>query len=55
MEYVYIPPPLPTFGRWRALRRKFPDESMLRTLEYERLETANILGRVNRGEEGPQK
>ena len=46
MEYVYIPPPLPTFGRWCALRQKFPDESVLRTLEYERLETANIHGRV---------
>lgn len=46
MEYVYIPPPLPTFGRWRALRRKFPGESVLRALEYERLETVNIHGRV---------
>lgn len=46
MEYVYTPPPLPTFGRWRALRRKFPGESVLRALEYERLETADIHGRV---------
>ena len=46
MEYVYTPPPLPTFSRWAALRRKFPRESVLRTLEYEMLETADIHGRV---------
>ena len=46
MEYVYTPPPLPTFGRWRVLRRKFPGESVLRSLEYERLERVDIRGRV---------
>lgn len=46
MEYIYTPPPLPTFGRWRALRRKYSGESVLRALEYERLETADIHGRV---------
>ena len=46
MEYIYIPPPLPTLRRWRVLRRKFPGESVLRSLEYERLEMADIHGRV---------
>ena len=46
MEYVYTPPLLPTFRRWLALRRKFAGESVLRSLEYERLERANIHGRI---------
>ena len=46
MEYIYTPPPLPTFRRWRALRRKFPGASVIRSLEYERLETVAIHGRV---------
>ena len=46
MEFVYTPSPLPTLGRWRALGRKYPGESVLRSLEYERLETADIHGHV---------
>ena len=46
MEYAYVAPPLPTIARWRALRRKFPGQSVLRSLEYERLETIGVTGHV---------
>lgn len=46
MEYAYVAPPLPTLARWRALRRKFPGQSVLRALEYEQLETLDITGHV---------
>ena len=46
MKYIYTPPPLPTVARWCALRRKFPGTSVLRSLEYERLENEEFRGRV---------
>lgn len=46
MDYEYIPPPLPRFARWRALYRRFPGQSVLRALEYEKLSSLEFRGRV---------
>ena len=46
MEYIYTPAPLPTHARWRTLNPKYPGESVLRSLQYERLETAHKHGQV---------
>ena len=43
MEYTYVPP---TLGRLSSIYRRFPGESMLRALEYEKLSTLAIAGHV---------
>lgn len=46
MDYQYIEPEIPSFARWRDLHRKFPDNSLLRMMEYEALGTISITGDV---------
>jgi len=46
MEYRRIDPRLPTVGRWLDLNRRFPGDSTLRKLEYERLTAIDLKGKV---------
>ncbi len=46
MEYRVQPPPVPSFARWRDLRRRFPGNSLLRRMEYEALAKLGMTGRV---------
>ena len=46
MDYTYVPAPVPTLARWRHLTTAHPGQSMLRMLEYEKLATLNLSGRV---------
>ena len=46
MHYAYVPPPTPTLARWWNISRSYPRQSVLRMLEYERLSTLPISGRV---------
>lgn len=46
MDYTYIPPPLPTIGRWKNLYKRFPGESALRAMEYEKLVQLEVGGQV---------
>ncbi|MEQ9039254.1 MAG: methyltransferase domain-containing protein [Silicimonas sp.] len=46
MEYTYVPPPVPTLKRWNLLKAAYPGQSLLRMLEYEKLSTVALRGRV---------
>ena len=46
MKYSQAEPPLPTIRRWIDLNRRFPGNSTLRKLEYEKLRDSKIAGRV---------
>ncbi|MBM3137675.1 MAG: class I SAM-dependent methyltransferase [Chloroflexi bacterium] len=46
MEYLFRPPPLPSFKRFINLYRDNPDDSVLRVLEYEILQKSPIAGRI---------
>jgi len=46
MKWTVIDPPLPSFGRWKALFSKHPNVSSLRAMEYEQLTRTPIEGRV---------
>ena len=46
MDYEFVPPPLPSFARWRHLYGRYPGESVLRAMEYETLETIPLAGKV---------
>ncbi len=48
MSYSFsvIDPPLPTFGRWIDLNRRFNGNSTLRMLEYEKLSAEELTGKV---------
>ncbi|GAA0309544.1 class I SAM-dependent methyltransferase [Rhodovulum strictum] len=46
MDYTYVPPPVPTLERWRKLTWAHPGQSLLRMLEYERLASVRLSGRV---------
>ncbi len=39
-------PKLPTLGRWIELNRRFPNNSTLRMLEYEKLSSIELTGKV---------
>jgi len=45
MHYKFTAPPLPNLRRWRYLYRKFPGNSVLRVLEYEKLQSLNLVGK----------
>ncbi len=44
MHYKFIAPPLPSLRRWRDLYRKFPGNSALRVLEYEKIQSLQLAG-----------
>ena len=46
MDYLYVPPPLPTLARWRHMTGAHPNQSLLRMLEYEALAGSKLSGRV---------
>tara|TARA_R110002074_G_scaffold291234_1_gene463043 strand:- start:286 stop:987 length:702 start_codon:yes stop_codon:yes gene_type:complete len=46
MDYTNAPPQLPTIGRWNNRNRRFPGESVLRTMEYENPVQLKIGGQV---------
>jgi len=46
MKVAQIAPALPTVTRWLRLCRSYPNNSTLRKLEYEHLETINLQGKV---------
>lgn len=46
MNYSYLHPPVPTLARWRKMTRLHRGQSVLRMMEYERLSTLKISGRV---------
>lgn len=46
MDYTYVPPPVPTLARWRQITTAYPGQSLLRMLEYEKLATVSLSGRV---------
>ena len=46
MDYTYLPPPVPTLARWWHVTRAYRGQSVVRMLEYEKLSTLKIAGRV---------
>ena len=46
MDYTYVPAPAPTLARWRHLTHAYPGQSLLRMLEYEKLASLKLAGRV---------
>jgi len=46
MEYTRIDPALPTVGRWISLNGRFPGNSTLRKLKYEKLTALDLSGKV---------
>ena len=46
MKYEFLPPPMPSIARFRAMRRRTPKASILRAMEYELLETLSFEGRI---------
>ena len=46
MKYSQTEPSLPSFRRWIDLNRRFPGNSTLRKLEYEKILVTKIAGRV---------
>lgn len=46
MKVAQVAPALPSVSRWLRLCRSYPNNSTLRKLEYERLETLNLQGKV---------
>lgn len=46
MAYSRVDPALPTIGRWLQLNKRFPGDSTLRKLEYEKLFDLEIAGHV---------
>ena len=45
-EFTLKPSPYPTFARWWSLCRKYPNLSVLRKMEYEKLENLSFSGNV---------
>ena len=45
MIFTPVHPPLPTWKRMRRLREKYPGTSILRKLEYEKLQSVTVHGR----------
>ena len=46
MDYSFIAPPVPSFSRWIAMRRRDPKQSVLRMLQNEFILTLPITGKV---------
>ncbi len=46
MNFTYVPPPSPSLRRWYHITTTYPGQSMLRMLEYEKLATLKLSGRV---------
>ncbi len=46
MKYELRPPKMPGLARYRALRRRTPGASVIRSLEYEMLEEISLSGRI---------
>ncbi len=46
MKYEFLPPPMPSIARFRAMRRRTPKASILRAMEYEVLESLSFKGRI---------
>ncbi|MEM1400965.1 MAG: methyltransferase domain-containing protein [Pseudomonadota bacterium] len=46
MDYTYVPPPTPTWARWRALYRQNPRHSVLRALQYEAVSNLTLTGDI---------
>lgn len=46
MDYCYVSPHVPTLARWWHITSSFRGQSLLRMLEYEKLSTLKISGRV---------
>lgn len=46
MQYDYVAPPKPSLKRWRSITSRFQGLSLLRMMEYERLSTLALPGRV---------
>jgi len=46
VHFITLAPPVPTLARWLRFARTFKGQSMLRMLQYERLWTIALAGRV---------
>jgi SAM-dependent methyltransferase len=46
MQFELVDPPMPSLRRWVQLGRRYRGQSLLRMLEYERLSTVALSGRV---------
>lgn len=46
MKYNFVPPLMPSLSRYSAIKKRTPNASILRSMEYEALEKIEIQGRI---------